>query len=313
MNMQKINYNKILFNMDRYFGDKQPVTAEFMLTNYCNNKCGYCRYNHEAGQYMNFETFKKAIDKLVKMGVEAVVITGGGEPTVSPDFDKITQYLEAENIPYGINTNLNLYKEIKPTYLKVSLDATNHDEYKSIRGVDAYERVIKNINRYAEFKAMKSPKTTLGIQIVCADPRQGIGFYEAYKHLPVDYIQVRPIESVGGNFYDLEAVRPALAEYEEIAKHDSKLLISPKWYDLNTRFKKCHAGWSVITVKWDGNVSYCCHKPDEIVGSIFDEDIQQKKINFKSDMCKCDIPCRLTGANKFLEMIENGSEHQNFI
>ena len=310
--MDTITNDKILFHLDRHYGNKEPVTAEIFLTNFCNNKCGYCRFNHSTGEYMSADLFKRILERLIGMGVQGILLTGGGEPTVNPDFDEIIEILHENDMPYGINTNFNLYKDIRPEFLKVSLDAVNAQQYKDVRGVNAYERVLRNIERFAEKRQKEGLKTVLGIQAVCIDAEHGVEFYNQHKDLPVDYIQVRPLEAVLGGSYK-EDVSETIKKFEEIKKQDDRLLINHKWYDLATGFKRCYANWSVITVSWDGTVMYCCHRPDDVVGNIFDEDIQLKKQCYKADMRKCDIPCRLTGANKILERIEKGIQHEQFI
>ena len=82
---------------------------------------------------MNYDDFVKYVQILLNLGVKGIILTGGGEPTLNPDFDKIAAYLEENKIPYGINTNFNVLKKIAPKYLKISLDASNADEYAEVR------------------------------------------------------------------------------------------------------------------------------------------------------------------------------------
>ena len=57
------------------------------------------------------------------MGVQGFILTGGGEPTINPDFEKIAGWLTENDFQWGINTNFNKLVKVKPNYLKVSLDA----------------------------------------------------------------------------------------------------------------------------------------------------------------------------------------------
>ena len=114
----------MIYNLDNIVSRK-PITADIFLNSACNNNCPYCtyaRYKQRSSTYMTFEGFKNNINILLANGVKGVILTGGGEPTISPDFDKITDFLEQNSIPYGINTNFNVLKLIKPHYLKISLD-----------------------------------------------------------------------------------------------------------------------------------------------------------------------------------------------
>ena len=60
------------------------------------------------------------------------------------------------------------------------------------------------------------------------------------------------------------------------------------------------AAWAQIAVNERGEVMFCCHKPYEVVGHIMDEDILTKKAAAVTDMCECDIPCRMTAPNMWM-------------
>ena len=147
---------------------------------------------------MRYEEFVEYAERLLELGVEGFILTGGGEPTLCKDFKKIADWLEAHSIHYGINTNFNEVQYVKPDYLKVSLDGWDEDSYEKSRGVRAYEKVRNNIQAYADWKRRESPETTLGIQRVVKWPNDVYAFYTANCDLDVDYIVFRPIESTGG-------------------------------------------------------------------------------------------------------------------
>lgn len=313
--MNNIVANKLIYNLDRVAGDQRPITAEIFLTNYCNNRCVYCRYKHAVGEYIDFDTFVLYAGRLLDLGVKGIILTGGGEPTINPDFDRITAWLEEHGVPYGINTNFNIYKEFKPKYLKVSLDAIDAEDYSSKRGVkrQIYDKVLSNIGAYIEWRNTHGIEATVGIQIVVKKSEEIKAFYDAHRHLAVDYMSFRPIESEAGLYYNGEDISKFIVEMEELKKTDSRVLVNYKWNMMGVKFPKCFANWSVITIDHKGNVLYCCQKPTEIVGHVLDPDILDKKRVHKTDMRLCEVPCRLSGANKFLEEISKGGKDVEFI
>lgn len=129
--MGYITSNKLIHHMDRVKGDRRPITAEFFLTNFCNHRCDYCRFHHGKG-HINFEQFKMYAERLIELGVQGFILTGGGEPVLNPDFDKITNWLDENELDYGINTNFSKFKKIKPRYLKISIDASNGEQCQEI-------------------------------------------------------------------------------------------------------------------------------------------------------------------------------------
>lgn len=298
-----IRQNKLSGYVERLRGDHRPITADIFLTDYCNAKCGYCRYNHETGKYIKLNDFKRYVLRLLSLGVNGIILTGGGEPTINPDFDAITKWLEESHIPYGMNTNLIKRIQCNPIFLKVSLDAGTALRYKALRGVDRLSTVLTNLGEFLDYKASHNLNTRVGVQCVAINQDDLLSFYHAIKTYPVDYIYIRPLEQVGGHHVTEIDVRQWLRDIK-----DDRLNVSFKFSLRDYRPKECLGNWSVITVNCDGNVPYCCHFPNEIVGNIMDDDILSKKAAHHVDMMKCETPCRLSGANYYLEMNELESD-----
>ena len=303
-----ITGDKMFSHIDRIAGKHKPITADIFLTNYCNNKCPYCTYGRwklpNETKAMTYEEFITYVEKLRQIGVEGFILTGGGEPTICPGFQKITGWLEEQGLHYGINTNFNKLVYFKPDYLKVSLDGYDEDSYERSRGVRKYGKVIENIRAYAEWKKRNSPKTSLGVQWMAVDVEGVYKFYEANKGLDVDYFSFRPLESTGGSYYmdDDRKVQAQeiTAAIEALAEKDSRVILNFKWNMLAQQENNCTAQWAQIAVNEYGEVMYCCHKPYQIVGHIMDDDILEKKARANTNMSMCDIPCRMTAPNAFV-------------
>lgn len=317
-----INDSKILGYMDRILFDNRPITADIFLTNYCNNNCPYCTYKRwqlpKDSKSVLFDDFVTYANRLKELGVLGFILTGGGEPTVAEDFDAIANYLEETKMPYGINTNFNLLKFIKPNYLKVSLDAWDEDSYEHKRGCRRYNQVRDNIKEYAIWKKTNNVKTSLGIQLLACSSDEVYNFYNANKDLDVDYIVIRPVESTDGEYYAKDfqnenRVNSIISAIESLKKFDKRIILNYKWTMLHERFDSCLANWSQLAVNEYGEVMYCCHKPYEIVGHIMEKDILEKKAKFKTIMGMCDIPCRLTGPNCAVSNISNNVLDYPFI
>lgn len=311
--MSNISQGKILNYLDRVFGSNAPITADIFLTNYCNNNCGYCTYKRwdiDSGAHsMSYSKFRMYADRLKSLGVKGFILTGGGEPTVCKDFDKIAEWLTDNKLHWGINTNFNNIKYIKPDYLKVSLDGYDRKTYMENRGVDKYEDVIDNIIEYSKWKKVNSPNTTLGIQMLAKDKESVLKFYNAHKSLDVDYMSIRPVESTDGKYYIDKSYKDIVDTIDKLNKIDSRVVLNFKWGLIGVKTKSCVANWSQIAVNEFGKVMYCCHKPYEIVGDLMDSDILKKKSEFKTDMCMCDVPCRLTAPN--IEVLSLTSEKKD--
>lgn len=312
-----ITNSKILSHIDRVVGNHAPITADVFLNNYCNNNCSYCTYKRwefdDGARSMSFDDFVRYYGRLKDLGVLGVILTGGGEPTISKDFDRIVKWLDDNDCHYGINTNFNRYVNCSPDYLKVSLDAWDNESYMQKRGANAYDTVRNNIIRFA---SEKSDKTKLGIQLLAKSVEDVHRFYGINRDLPVDYIVIRPVESTNGEYYDKRhknAPTEIIKTIESIREHDDRVILNFKWHMLDLRFQECIGQWSQIAVNEIGEVMYCCHKPYQIVGHIMDHDILEKKARIGTDMKMCDVPCRLSSVNQNLCQIMSPQVNSEFI
>lgn len=77
---------------------RSPADMEFIqidITNACNMRCSNCtRFcgNHEKVFFMDFDTFKRAVDSME--GFEGVTGLIGGEPTLHPQFEQFAAYMK---------------------------------------------------------------------------------------------------------------------------------------------------------------------------------------------------------------------------
>lgn len=298
-----ITSNKLSQFVERCEKRTEPITAELFLTDYCNLKCGYCRYGHKSGRYMTFEHFVMFAEKLVRMGVRSLILTGGGEPLLNPHFDKITTWLDRNNIRYGVNTNLTKPIYANADYVKVSIDTGNEERYKMLRGKDKLREVMGNLRDTIVYKARTGNKTRIGVQCVASGTIEDVlSFYKAVKDYDVDYIYIRPLESVRGDGLDVSEIKNILP------KNDERIVYSFKFGLKDYAAPYCMANWAVITIDVNGDVPYCCHRPSEIVGNILDLDIMERKNRYKVDMRSCERPCRLSGANLYLDELKRDND-----
>lgn len=319
--MNSITGDKMLAHIGRVAGERKPITADIFLTNYCNNRCPYCTYGRweldKGVKSMSYDEFVRYAQKLSSIGVLGYILTGGGEPTIAKDFNRIAEWLTENKFHWGINTNFNRLVFIKPDYLKVSLDGYDEDSYEKARGVRMYEEVRKNIQAYAKWKKEHSPETSLGIQKMVESAEDAEKFYQANKDLDVDYIVFRPRESTGGRYYkDTERQKEAgriIEAVKRLAENDSRVTLNFKWGLLDRQEETCTASWAQMAINEYGQVMYCCHKPYQIIGHILDEDILTKKAEAVTDMSMCDIPCRMTAPNLEVKKMGQAQKDACFI
>jgi molybdenum cofactor biosynthesis enzyme MoaA len=294
-----IRADKLKDYLIRNKGERKPIMADVFLTDVCNNRCKHCMYDHgSAARSMTLDEFKTYATRLRELGVQGIFLTGGGEPTCNPDFDSICAWLEGEKIPYGISTNMNILKYVKPNFMKVTMDAGDPETYKELHGVDALNLVSNNLGKYVYWLEKEHIETKVGVQCITHSVEQVQAFYNAVRDLQVRYIQFRPVEMRGKNEKDYSAILNKIAELKRL---DSTRVVALKYDLIDYRPKECYANWSVLTLNTHGDVIYCAHRPDEVIGSILNPKILEKVRAYKPDMNKCEVPCRLSAGNKCLD------------
>ena len=139
-----------------------PLAGTFELTSGCNFNCKMC-YIHDTGAVPDANAELSAAQwldigkKAADAGTLFVLLTGG-EPLLRPDFAEIYTGLKKLGLMISINTNgsllsgdtAELLEKNPPMRLNVSLYADSAAGYKSVCGVDAYERVTAGIRRMKE-------------------------------------------------------------------------------------------------------------------------------------------------------------------
>jgi MoaA/NifB/PqqE/SkfB family radical SAM enzyme len=294
-----LNELKILKYSDRICGnDKRPITAQFFLTDFCDLDCDFCRFKHGKG-YISLDRFINMYFRLDSMGVKGYILTGGGEPMLNPDFNEIVAFLDSQKAAYGVNTHLPMvFPKNKPKWVKVSVHG-------DMVGGD-YEKRLLNLDS----------DTLVTAQRIIYTPEELRLFFDQFQHeYCFDYLIGRPLESLEP-FYTPEVVDEIMATFTELNDQYGCERIIPnfKWGYVFHDFKRCYADWSLMTILTNGDVAYCCCKPDEVIGNIFEPGILFKRQIAETNMATCHKPCRHTGNNAAIEKFFTGvQKHSEFI
>jgi MoaA/NifB/PqqE/SkfB family radical SAM enzyme len=129
--------------------------CNYWTTYRCNSKCEFCNiWKDPKLQNLfdaKFSDVRKNLNDLKKMGVKVIDFTGG-EPLLNKDLPEILSYAKKLGFFIKLSTNGILYPEradeLKglPDRIYFSLDAISPDEYKKIRGVEGYDKLLESID-----------------------------------------------------------------------------------------------------------------------------------------------------------------------
>ncbi|MFH1090807.1 MAG: SPASM domain-containing protein, partial [Pseudomonadota bacterium] len=125
------------------------------------------------------------------------VIEGGGEPTLHPDFNAVVAGIKKLGLAVGLITNGFLMPYIGMVedfeWIRVSLDASSRTQYRQLKGVDGFDRVINNLMNIAAEKR----KALLGVGYVLTNLNDDLVQFEQLvkflRKIGASYIHVRPV------------------------------------------------------------------------------------------------------------------------
>lgn len=322
LNKEKVNSILDVRNGIKKMDEQFPISIELHLTDHCNLNCEWCtdKLLRQNKAELDLQVIKKLFREFWQHGT-GVTIEGGGEPTLHPDFKEIVAAGKASNIDMGLISNgtvdiSDCVNKLK--WVRVSLDSSSRDEYKNEKGIDCFERVLKNLEKMSE--ARNSIDTFIGVGYVLTTRNQR-NLVELIKYLDdigIDYIYLRPVEEAGSITPSLENLldlRKKLAGLTAHTRIKYMLAISDRIVDKNAGLP-CIAHSLTSVIHANGEVALCeKRRADNIIlGNVYDSSFEEiwvspyrEQISQKLLAAECQngcAACRVTGFNMILEQLE---------
>lgn len=265
-----------------------PAMVEIDLLDQCNHDCVWCidREVRKKDQTLSLSVLRKLMEELAECGVESVVLKGGGEPTMHPDFVQVVEALAAHGLRIGLITNGRLLKgDVLEAvirhceWVRISLDggstAVHARVHRSLGGWD-FDDII------ADAKALKerAPAMTVGFNY-CYHPLNAEDIervVEVAVGVGVDYVAFRPVI-----YRSVEEGRSIIPPAEREANIERRLQRAQAMATERTRVlikdrtPPVQAGLSCLShhligiILSDGTCLPCCfakERPDLVLGNV---------------------------------------------
>ena len=313
-----------------------PRFISCWISELCNLDCTYCFFsdtNHDKSHtYIDTHKFLEWLSVVRKSGAESLEFSGGGEPTLHPDFQMI--YEHAKNmLSYHIGIITHACNDMPLesmvnhfSYVRCGLDAATvatHDAIKRNKRKDYwFHKAIENIKELVRLRDEKETKDfTVGIKIVL----NKINFHELHqmvdlaKELRVNYIQIKREHSSNN---DLNANQIVIAESYLLKEGMNGGFTKVKGTMAHARATtKCFMSPIHTVVTATGKILQCCFFEDRPIGTIFQpfsevwggED--HRKVIEMTTVNECDkLDCRWNSYNfKMKSIIEDPLHQTSFI
>jgi len=334
---------KMLFHGDRLStylasGDCRPIFCEVNLTNVCNLCCQWCISENFKTNRDTLETVPllRFAEQFRGMGGRAVTFSGGGEPTLHPDFAVCVEHFHAVGLELGLMTNgtydesLNDPIAANCQWLRISLDTLDRTHYKTWKGADRIDRVLANISALA---ALKSP---IKVGINCnVHKNLTIAEVDALINMldecAISYLQFRPL--IPRYFKDEGlALNTRVWNYLLTVKDPRINYSYDKYNDLiggrSFPFRACEAHRLSFVVNSNGDVCTCMYHPGDrrfVFGNIYQNSLvdiwasEQRRdvvafLRTTLDMeHECQPCCKLCELNKLFDFLTTTGLDINFL
>lgn len=259
-----------------------------------------------------------------EFGSEGLEFSGGGESTLHPDFERISESAHKMGYALGLLTNgtrLNaefLSQHFK--YVRIGIDAGTEETYNKIkRTQDKFQKVLSGIKACVMYKRKDF---TVGLKVIinminCNEIPRMIGLA---NQLEVDYIQFKSEHSSVNSISEKDR-----KFYEEILNverqnGENRAKILGTLYHQQA-ITKCYMSPIHAVITAEGKILMCCYFPDRPIGTI-EQPIREvwgserhKEVIKMTTVQDCvKIDCRIAGYNQAMNnLFEDPLEQHKFI
>lgn len=260
-----------------------PVHLQLIISDFCNQNCHFCAYRmdggftsrHFGGNPTRFIPTEKAIEILndaKEAGVQSVQFTGGGEPTVHKDHERIFQQAWDLGFKTGLVTNGTNLKAWPFDWIRVSLDAGTEKTYAKVRESKLWPKVMRNL------KLGHSGLYGIGFVVTRENCTEILEAAEIAFAAGADYIRVTAMFSEQGSEHyrgKMKTIQRGIAAAKELENANFKVvdLFHHRLDDLDSgtpTVSRCGYQQFTTYIGGDQHVYRCCSTAYTPLGDVGD-------------------------------------------
>ena len=111
-----------------------PIVLHVMPTSKCNLRCSFCSVkDRKVHETLSLDdVILPTVDKLMSRGLKSVILSGGGEPTIYSDFERMIDEFSERGLEIGLITNGTLLDKYNPAvfekmaWLRISVNSLDY-------------------------------------------------------------------------------------------------------------------------------------------------------------------------------------------
>jgi MoaA/NifB/PqqE/SkfB family radical SAM enzyme len=289
-----------------------PRSLYVETTSRCNSLCETCILTfggREAPKDLGYAEFRRIVDQFPVL--ERVVLHGIGEPLLNRELPAMIEHAKARGAHVLFNTNAITLNGRWPAALvdtgldeiRVSLDGSTAETYRRVRGVDAFDKVLDNLEAFTAYRRSRGvtrPQVSLWFTGMQDTLHELPGLVPIAVRTGAAGIHLQRLVYYGQGL----AVKPqalfgrATMEHERVIREtraaavDAGVAFSASGatapeisltpHGASTRpWSHCRRPWTLVYVTVHGNVLPCCISPfvadpyeGIILGNLFEQSLE---------------------------------------
>ena len=293
---------------------KPPLPRSLYLetTSRCNSLCETCILTfggREPQKDLGWDEFRQVVDQFPAL--DRVLLHGIGEPLLNRDLIQMIVHLKKYGATVLFNSNvITLGPRLRRPLiesgldeLRVSLDATTPATYARVRGVDAYHKVVANLEALAQAKrdaGTNRPRVSLWFTGLKDNIEEIAGLVPLAVRVGASGINLQRLvynglglateeQSLYGRLQEREAgvihatedaARAAGIEFSASGATAPEISLTPSHDD--RPWSACRRPWTLVYVTVHGNVLPCCiapwitgHYEGIILGNLYRQSLEE--------------------------------------
>ncbi len=190
----------------------RPLMAVVFPSYVCNHNCQGCSYgevNRNENVFSDPKNFAELLRSLGGLDLKAIEFSGGGEPTLHPEFGELIRQAANQGFKLGLLTNGSLLSGRTAdlvvrhfTYVRVNLDASDVKVYNQIHrppDVHGFQTVLENLEEIVAKRNRRDSRLRVGAKVLVC--QSNMNFLEDIinlsKDVGCDYVQFKPMRNAG--------------------------------------------------------------------------------------------------------------------
>ena len=340
---------KILYHPEKIIAYKEgkrpfPTTLEIDLTNRCNHKCSFCFYAEHIGveadkPSLETEIIKSKLKEAKQLGTKAISFTGGGEPTIHKDYEKILIYAKEIGFDVGTITNGSAITSRNVDtlidnlqWIRISMAGGDRESYQKVQGVDQFDLIVKNVKLLSNRNKEKNGNLNIGIRTLVTPENIHTleNFAQMIKDFKIDYYQLAPdqFSSDKAEFWNSPTSQKIFQNVKNILDSTEIKLLTTTYMTTQENLdypRTCYAHFFMLIITAEGHLTFCKNargEEDFYIGNIYEKSLKeiwedQKTLDIEKWVRpnNCGLFCKHMGINSTMEDIlhPDSSMSPNFV